>query len=118
MYIEGLIFAVPTANKQEFIDNANLSIDMMKDNGCTRIVYAWGDEIQDGQVTDFKKSVQAKDDETVVFFWYEWTDKATRNQGNQKMWEAMQLEDSPFSPPWPFDGKRMIVGGFETIIEK
>ena len=64
---------------------ANLSIDMMKDNGCTRIVYAWGDDIQDGQVTDFKKSVQAKDDETVVFFWYEWLNNAIRDQGNQKM---------------------------------
>ena len=74
MYIDGLVMAVPTAKKQEFIDHAKIANEMMKEQGCTRIVYAWGDEVNDGQVTDFKKSVQAKADETVVFCWHEWPD--------------------------------------------
>ena len=117
MYVDGLVFAVPSANKQAFIDYANGANNMMKDYGCTRIVYAWGDELQDGQVTDFKKAVQAKDDETVVYCWHEWPDKATRDQGHKKMREGMQSGDSHMNNPPPFDGMRMIFGGFEPIIE-
>ena len=117
MYIDGLVMAVPTANKQEFIDHAKTMNEIMMDFGCTRIVYAWGDELNDGQVTDFKKSVQAKDDETVVYCWHEWPDKATRDEGHKKMREGMQSGDSRMTPP-PFDGSRMIFGGFEPIIER
>ena len=115
MYIDGLVFAVPTKNKQAFIDYSKPMNDMMKGFGCQRIVYAWGEQVLDGKITDFKQSVQATKEETVVFAWHEWPDKATRDKAHQEMRKARSHSDQKEKPP--FDGMRMIFGGFESFIE-
>ena len=118
-YIDGFVFAVPTANKQKFIDHANLGDDVFMDLGALRILECWGDDIPDGDVTDYRKAVQAKDDETVVFSWIEWPDKATRDAAMKTMMsdgfrdERMDSEKNPM----PFDGHRLIYGGFVPIVE-
>jgi uncharacterized protein YbaA (DUF1428 family) len=121
-YVDGFVIAVPTANKQKFIDHAKLGDNVFLDLGATRILECWGDDVPDGTVTDFRKAVQAKDNETVVFSWIEWPDKATRDAGMAKMTEMMNdpsKADSRMDPeknPMPFDGKRLIFGGFSPVV--
>jgi uncharacterized protein YbaA (DUF1428 family) len=114
-YVDGFVIAVPNANKQAFIEHANKFNPLFLEFGATRIVECWGDDVPAGKVTDFQRAVQAKDDETVVFSWVEWPDKATRDAGMAKMMEDPRLD--PAENPMPFDGKRMIFGGFQPIYE-
>ena len=122
-YIDGFVIAVPTANKQKFIDHANLGDSVFMELGATRILECWGDNVPDGNVTDFRKAVQARDDETVVFSWIEWPDKQTRDAAFATMKEWMEHPEradprmDPARNPMPFDGKRLIFGGFAPIVE-
>ena len=84
-YIDGFVMAVPTANKQAFIDHARGIDGLFLELGATRVVECWGDDVPDGKQTDFRKAVQAKDDETVAFSWVEWPDKATRDEAMGRM---------------------------------
>jgi uncharacterized protein YbaA (DUF1428 family) len=113
--MDGFIMAVPTANKQKFVDHANTFDALFIEFGATRVVECWGDDVPVGKVTDFKRSVQASDEETVVFSWIEWPDKATRDAGMQKMMTDPRMD--PQKNPMPFDGKRMIFGGFAPVVE-
>jgi len=122
-YIDGFVIAVPTANKQKFVDHAKLGDSVFIDLGARRVIECWGDDLQDGDVTDFRKAVHAQDDETVVFSWIEWPDKATRDSAVKKMSEWMEHPEKadprmdPDKNPMPFDGKRLIYGGFVPLVE-
>lgn len=122
-YIDGFVIAVPTQNKQKFIEHAKLGDSVFIDLGATRVVECWGDDVGDGEVTDFRKAVQAKDDETVVFSWIEWPDKETRAKAYEKMTGWMKNPETgdprmdPTKNPMPFDGKRLILGGFMPVVE-
>ena len=117
-YIDGFVIAVPTANKEEFLAHARQFDPMFLEFGATRVVEGWGDDVPHGKVTDFFRAVAAKDDETVVFSWVEWPDKATRDAGVKKMMEDPRMDPSNTdNPPMPFDGKRMIFGGFDTVVD-
>lgn len=114
-YIEGFVAAVPTANKDVYLKHAQEAVAHFKRLGATRVVECWGDDVPDGKVTDYRKAVQAKDDETVVFSWIEYPDKATRDSAN-----AAMMSDPGFQSmgDMPFDGKRMIFGGFQQILNE
>lgn len=114
-YIDGFVLAVPTANKQKFIDHANAGDSVFMDYGATRVLECWGDDVKDGKQTDFRRAVQAKGDETVVFSWIEWPDRATRDAGMQKAMDDPRLQ--PGVNPMPFDGARLIYGGFAPVVE-
>ncbi|MGY0561354.1 DUF1428 domain-containing protein [Luteimonas sp. A277] len=116
-YIDGFVLAVPTANKQKFTDHANLGDSFFVELGATRVLECWADDVPDGKQTDFRKAVQAKDDETVVFSWIEWPDKATRDVAFAKMMDGSDPRMNPEKNPMPFDGKRMIFGGFNPVVE-
>lgn len=109
-YIDGFIAAVPTANKQAFIDHARTIDALFLEFGALRVVEGWGDDVSHGKVTDFYRAVQATEDEAVVFSWIEWPDKATRDAAMEKM-----QSDERMMGPMPFDGKRMIFGGFDPV---
>ena len=119
MYIDGFLIPVPTANKDKFIAHAKNGDSVFIDFGATRVLECWGDDVPDGETTDFRRAVKAKDDETVVFSWIEWPDKETRDAGMAKMMaddfddERMDMEKNPM----PFDGKRLIYGGFAPLVE-
>jgi uncharacterized protein YbaA (DUF1428 family) len=113
-YIDGFVIAVPTANKQQFIDHARRLDPIFLEFGATRCVECWGDDVPAGKQTDFQRAVQAKADETVVFSWVEWPDKATRDAGAVKMMKDPRMD--PKTNPMPFDGMRMIFGGFAPIV--
>jgi len=123
-YVDGFVLAVPNANKQKFIDHADKADPMFTEMGATRIFECWGDDVPDGKVTDFKGAVQAKDDESIVFSWIEWPDKATRDAAMTKLTAQMEGKEpadprmDPTLNPMPFDGKRMIFGGFESLVDQ
>lgn len=114
-YIDGFVIAVPDANKQKFIDHAKSFDVLFLEFGATRVIEAWGDDVPDGKQTDFRRSVQAKEGESVVFSWVEWPDKATRDAAMKKMMDDPRMD--PVANPMPFDGKRMIYGGFATVVD-
>jgi uncharacterized protein YbaA (DUF1428 family) len=117
-YIDGFVIAVPTAAKEEFIRHAKEIGSIFIELGALRILECWGDDVPDGKLTDFRRSVQAKDDETVVFSWVEWPDRATRDAAMSRMPELMKTDPrmNPEKNPMPFDGKRMIFGGFAPVV--
>ncbi len=117
-YIDGFVIAVPKDNRQKFIDHAAMADPVFMELGATRIYECWEDDVPDGQVTDFRRAVRATADEAVVFSWIEWPDKATRDAAMAKMM-AGDLNDPRMDPainPMPFDGKRMIFGGFAPVV--
>jgi uncharacterized protein YbaA (DUF1428 family) len=115
-YVDGFVVAVPSAKKTEYLEMAKLGAAVFKDHGATGVVEAWGDDVPDGKVTSFPMAVKATADETVVFSWIVWPDRAARDAG---MAAAMKDERFAAMGPdsMPFDGKRMIFGGFEMIVE-
>lgn len=115
-YIEGFVSAVPAANKQAYRDHAAKAAPLFKEFGVTRIVETWGDDIPDGKVTDFKGAVKAKDDEVVVFGWFEYPSKDVRDASNKRMMEDPRMKE--MGETMPFDGKRMIFGGFDPIVDE
>lgn len=117
-YIDGFVIAAPSADRQAVIDYAARFDPIFLEFGALRVVEAWGDDVPPGKVTDFFRAVQAKDGESVMFSWVEWPDKATRDAGMKRMMEDPRMDPAnPDNPPMPFDGKRMIFGGFETVVE-
>jgi uncharacterized protein YbaA (DUF1428 family) len=114
-YVDGFVIAVPKGNKEKFIEHAKRGDSAFLEHGATRVIECWGDDVQDGKLTDFRRAVQATDDEVVVFSWIEWPDKATRDSALARVMSDPRL--SPQANPMPFDGKRMIFGGFSPIVQ-
>ena len=113
-YVQGFVVPVPKAKKEAYIKLAKASAPVFQEYGALRIVENWSENTPDGKVTDFKKAVKVGEDEAVVFSWIEWPDQATCDAAAEKMqndprWESMG--------EMPFDGKRMIYAGFETIFK-
>ena len=115
-YYEGFIVPVPKANREEYRKHAADAAPIFHDLGVLRHVEAWASDVPDGKVTDFRKAVEAKDDEDVVFSWFEYPDKATRDSANERMMSDPRMQE--MGATMPFDGKRMIMGGFESIVEE
>ena len=111
-YVDGFVAAVPAANKQAYIEHAREAAVLFKEWGAIRIVENWGDDVPTGQQTDFMRAVAAKPDEVIVFSWIEYPDKATRDAIGQKMMSDPRMQ----AMKMPFDGARMIYGGFETLL--
>jgi uncharacterized protein YbaA (DUF1428 family) len=112
-YIDGFVIAVPNANRDQFIGHAHAIDPIFLEFGATRVMECWGDDVPDGKLTDFRRAVQAKPDESVAFSWVEWPDKATRDAGMEKL---MKDPRAQAASDIPFDGKRMIFGGFVPVV--
>ena len=115
-YVEGFVLAVPEAKKEEFREHAEGAAPIFKEFGATRHVETWGDDVPDGKVNDFKGAVKAEPGETVVFSWFEYPDRATRDAANARMMSDPRMEQ--MGADMPFDGMRMIMGGFETVVDE
>jgi len=112
-YIDGFVIAVPSANREQFIAHARTFDSLFVEFGATRVTECWGDDVPNGKLTDFRRAVQAKDEESVVFSWIEWPDKATRDAGMAKVMKDPRMQAAG---DMPFDGKRMIFGGFAPVL--
>jgi uncharacterized protein YbaA (DUF1428 family) len=115
-YYEGFIVPVPEGNKDAYRKSAADAAPIFKEFGVERHVEAWDSDVPEGKVTDFRMAVNAKPDEKVVFSWFEYPDKATRDAANEKMRSDERMKE--IGANMPFDGKRMIFGGFEPIVEE
>lgn len=113
--VHGFICAVPTANRAAFVDHARKAAEAFRDHGLVSGRECWGDEVPDGEVTSFPMAVKAKPDETVVFSWFVWPSKAAHDVAMQQSMTDPRL--SMETNPMPFDGKRLIYGAFEPVLE-
>ena len=115
-YFEGFIVPVPEDQREAYRKHAADAAPIFQDLGVTRHFEAWDSDVPEGKVTDFRMAVDAKPEEKVVFSWFEYPDKATRDSANQKMMSDPRMEE--MGSTMPFDGKRMIMGGFDAIVEE
>jgi uncharacterized protein YbaA (DUF1428 family) len=115
-YVDGFVLAVPADKKEVYRKHAMKASPIFREFGISRMVETWGDDVPDGKVTDFKGAVKAKPDEVVLFSWFEYPDKATRDAANQKMMNDPRMKE--MGADMPFDGKRMIFGGFAPFVDE
>ena len=115
MYVNGFVLAVPEGNKQEYKQVAEKFWDLVKEFGATSQIECWEADIEDGKTTDFRRAVKCEEGEKIVFSWVTWPDKATADASHEKMMADPRMEEFG---DMPFDGKRMIYGGFEPLVWK
>jgi len=114
MYINGFVVAVPEGNKDKYRQVAEQFWNIAKEYGALTQVEGWESDISDGKVTDFRRAVKAEDGEKIVFSWVTWPDKNTADASHDKMMADPRMKTMGM----PFDGKRMIFGGFEPLVMK
>lgn len=114
-YVDGVIAAVPAANREAFRKHAEAAAAVFKEHGALKVVECWGDDVPEGEVTSFPMAVQRRPDETVIFSWILWPSREVRDAGMKKAMDDPRLK--PEVNPMPFDGKRLIYGGFEMIVD-
>ena len=116
MYVQGFVAAVPEESKDAFRMMSEAWWEIAKDYGAIEHVETWEVDVPDGEVTDFRRAVQVKNGEKVIFSWVIWPDKATADASYEKMTADPRFND--MTDPPAFDGKRMIYGGFEPVVWK
>jgi uncharacterized protein YbaA (DUF1428 family) len=114
MYINGFIVPVPADKKNEYKDIAEKFWEIAKDYGALSQVEAWEADVKDGKWTDFRRAVDLKEGEKVVFAWVTWPDRTTADGSHDKMMGDERMKN--FDPEMPFDGKRMVFGGFDPLV--
>jgi uncharacterized protein YbaA (DUF1428 family) len=112
-YVDGFVLAVTTTHRKTYREFAAASAAVIKEHGALSVVECWGDDVPEGKLTSFPMAVQRKEDESVVFSWITWPSRAARDAGMKAAMDDPRLRDVAM----PFDGKRMIYGGFEVIVQ-
>jgi uncharacterized protein YbaA (DUF1428 family) len=115
-YFEGFVAPVPEANKDAYRKHASEFASLSPEFGIKRHVEAWDSDVPEGKVTDFRKSVDARPDEKIVFAFFEYPNRQARDAANEKFMSDERMKE--MGANMPFDGKRMIVGGFDAIVEE
>jgi uncharacterized protein YbaA (DUF1428 family) len=112
-YVDGFVVAVPTAKREDYRLQAEKAVPIFREHGALSVVECWGDDVPEGKLTSFPMAVKRQPDETVVFSWIVWPSRQVRDTGMQKVMAdpRMDIKDMPF------DGKRMIYGGFQVIVD-
>jgi uncharacterized protein YbaA (DUF1428 family) len=113
MYVDSYVLSVAEENKNDYIKIANKFAEVAKDFGVLEIFENWEKEVPDGKHTDFRKAVQAKAGEKIVLSWIIWPDRETADLAHKEMFSDPRMAEIG---EMPFDGKRMILGGFEPIL--
>lgn len=115
-YVDGFVAAVPTANLEKYQDHAERAAVIFKECGALNVIECWGDDVPEGKVTSFPMAVKCEVGETVVFSWITWPSREVRDEAWKKVMADPRM--NPDQNPMPFDGKRLIYGGFKVIVEK
>ncbi len=112
-YVDGFVAAVSSANREAYAKHAREVAQIFKDSGALEVVDCWGDDAPEGKLTSFPMAVKCGPDETVAFGWVTWASRAARDEGWKKVMADPRM--APGAMEMPFDGKRMIYGGFEVL---
>jgi uncharacterized protein YbaA (DUF1428 family) len=112
MYVAGFVIPVPEEKMEAYRKWAENGAALFKEYGCIEIVESWEDNVPDGKLTDFRRAVDAKPGERIVFSWQIWPDKATLESAEAKMQDDKRFD---ISGEIPFDAKRLIYGCFTPI---
>ena len=114
-YLELFVAPVPTANRDAYLTHARAMGALFKDHGMEKMIECWGSHVPDGALTSLPLSVKLEEGETVVAGWMRWPSKEARDKGFEAaMADPRMTEDMT---QMPFDGKRMIFGGFDVMLE-
>jgi uncharacterized protein YbaA (DUF1428 family) len=114
-YVDGFVTPVPTAKRDEYRQHAEITAAMFKEYGAVRVVECWGDDVPEGKLTSFSMAVKREPTETVVFSWISWPSRQARDEGWKKVMADPRMQARAM--PIPFDGKRLIYGGFEVVLD-
>jgi uncharacterized protein YbaA (DUF1428 family) len=114
-YVDGYVIAVPTANREAYRAKAEKMAILFKKHGALSVVENWGDDVPEGKLTSFTMAVKREETESIVFSWITWPSRTVRDEAWKVVMQdpVMQSDDQPSL----FDGKRMIFGGFQSIVE-
>ncbi|WP_395443104.1 DUF1428 domain-containing protein [Caulobacter sp. UC70_42] len=115
-YVDGFVLAVPKDKLDDYKAMARLGAEVWMEHGALSYVECIGDDVPYGELTSFPRAVQAKEDEIVIFSWITYKDRASRDEINAKVMSDERLKAGMAN--MPFDGKRMIYGGFESFLER
>ncbi|MEO6626843.1 MAG: DUF1428 domain-containing protein [Burkholderiaceae bacterium] len=113
-YVDGFMAAVPKGNRDAYLHHASLAAALFKEHGALAVVECWGDDVPEGKLTSMPMAVKCLPEETVVFSWISWPSRAVRDEGWKKVMADPRMQ--PGVNPMPFDGKRLIYGGFQAIL--
>ena len=113
-YVDGIVAAVPTANREAYIEHSPEMAPCSRSTARLKVVDCWGDDVPEGKLTSFTMAVKREADETVIFSWVSWPSRAARDEGWKKVMADPRMQSGAMAEP-PFDGKRMIYGGFEVV---
>jgi uncharacterized protein YbaA (DUF1428 family) len=114
MYVQGFLIPVPESKKAEYKDIAEKFWEIARDFGALSQIECWEADVKDGKYTDFRRAVDLQPGEKVVFSWMTWKDRASADASHDKMMADPRMKQ--FGDSMPFDGKRMIFGGFEPLV--
>ncbi|MCZ8135348.1 MAG: DUF1428 domain-containing protein [Porphyrobacter sp.] len=118
MYVQGFVIPVPEGKKDDYGEVARKFWPIAKDYGALSQVECWEADVNDGTLTDFRRAVKAEAGERIVFAWMTWPDRETAEASHDKIMADPRMSEqfgNPDGSDMPFDGKRMIIGGFETL---
>ena len=115
MYVNGFVLAVPEGNKEAYREVAEKFWELAREFGAQSQIECWEADVKDGHTTDFRRATKAEAGEKIAFSWVTWPDKGTAEAAEKKMMEDPRMEDFG---DMPFNGKRMIYGGFEPLLWK
>ncbi len=114
-YVDGFVVAVKEESREIYRKHATTAAGVFKEYGALNVVECWGDDVPEGKLTSFPMAVKREPGEVVVFSWVVWPSRAARDEGMKKVMADPRLQ--PDVMPMPFDGKRLIYGGFEVIVD-
>lgn len=112
-YVDGFVAAVANSNRDAYQRHATEAAALFKEHGAERVVECWGDDVPEGKLTSFTMAVKRESDESIIFSWITWPSKEARDAG----WKKVMADERMNGMQMPFDGKRMIHGGFEVLLD-
>ena len=116
-YVDGFVVPVPKKNKQAYLRVARKMGKICREYGALEYRECIADDVKPGKLTSFPQSVKLEPGETVVFSWIVYKSRAHRDRINAKVMKDPRLAEMMDPKSMPFDGKRMIFGGFEVLLE-
>jgi uncharacterized protein YbaA (DUF1428 family) len=114
-YVDGFVVPVPKDKRDAYLKVAQTMAGLFRECGAIKVMECWGDDVPEGKVTSFPMAVKREPNENVVFSWVVWPSKEARDAGNAKLMADPRMQ--PGGMDMPFDGKRMIMGGFEVLLD-